>query len=73
MNKKTGNLYRNTSFRNSGRKAGFGMEYDDYSEESSGRGRVRDWEKVRFPNDDCKPEDLSGPVIIVQKGKVNNG
>ena len=30
MSDKTGNLYRTTSFRNGGRKAGIGTLYDDY-------------------------------------------
>ena len=73
MNRKSGNMFRNTSLRNGGRKAGFGTAYDDYSEESFGRGRVHEFEKVRFPHDDRKPEDLNGPVIVVQKGRVRNG
>lgn len=67
----TGNLYRNTSFRNGGRKAGYGVLHDDYSEESGNR----DYEKhsaVRFPNDGIKPEELNGPVITY-KGSAKNG
>lgn len=69
MNKNSGNLYRQTGLRNGGRRAGYGMVEDDYSEESSGRGRVRPWESVRLPNDDVKPEELNGPCIVVQAGK----
>lgn len=73
MNRKSGNMFRNTSLRNGGRKAGIGTAYDDYSEESFGSGRAVPFEKVRFPHDDRKPEDLNGPVIVVQKGRVRNG
>ena len=72
MTDKTGNRYRNTSFRNGGRIAGMGMSYDDYSEESGGcgyGGTVR----VRLPHDNVKPEDLNGPVICVQKGRKTDG
>lgn len=62
-----------TSLRNGGRRAGSGVAYDDYSEESFGSGRVRDFEPVRFPHDGVNPEDLNGPVIIVKKGRVKNG
>ena len=74
MDKRLGNLHFNTSFRNGGRKAGMGMLYDDYSDESSGGGHVKPWEAVCFPHDNTDPEELNGPVIIVQKGRsVNNG
>lgn len=62
-----------TGLRNGGRRAGAGVAYDDYSEESFGRGRVREFEPVRFPHDGDNPEDLNGPVIIVQKGRGKNG
>ena len=65
--RKTGNLYRCTQLRNGGRKAGIGIVYDDYSEESGNR----DYEKhdrVRFPNDNIKPEELNGPVICYKGG-----
>lgn len=67
-NRKTGNLYRNTSFRNGGRRAGIGTLYDDYSEESGGKN----YEKhcmVKFPHDNVDPEELNGPVICVKEGK----
>lgn len=70
--RKTGNQYTQTSFRNGCRRAGMGMLYDDYSEESSGRGRCAKWESVRFPNDDVKPETLNGEVIIIQKGRTKD-
>ena len=66
--RKTGRQYMCTSFRNSGRRAGCGMVYDDYSEESGNR----DYEKhgaVRFPNDNIKPEELNGPVICYKPGE----
>lgn len=71
MSKYTGNIYRGTSFRDSGRKAGTGIAEDDYSETSgfSGWHRDRSYERVRFPNDDVKPEELNGECVIVQKGK----
>ena len=49
-----------------------GMAYDDYSEESFGSGRYHEWERVRFSTDVVKPEELNGPVIIVQAGKKKN-
>ena len=49
--------------------AGHGCIEDDYSEKSGCRQREKPWEKVRFPNDRQNPEDLNGPVIIVQKGR----
>lgn len=69
MNKNSGRLYTSTGLRNGGRRAGYGIVEDDYSEESSGRGRCRPWEAVRFPSDDTKPEELNGPCVIVQAGK----
>lgn len=68
--KNAGRAYVNTGFAHGGRRAGHGMNEDDYSETSfGGRARARDRGLVRFPNDDCDPEDLNGPVIIVQAGK----
>ena len=66
-NRKTGRQYMTTSFRNGGRRAGMGILYDDYSEESGGK----DCEKptwVRFPHDNVDPEDLNGPVICYKEG-----
>lgn len=64
-----GNMYRKTQFNGQGgRRAGTGIIEDSYSEESYGG-----WKNLacwpRFPNDDVKPEELNGPVIIVHKGK----
>lgn len=67
MSERTGNLYTKTSFRNGGRKAGTGMLYDDYGDES-GNEYDEKYSSVRFPNDNIKPEELNGEVIIVQKG-----
>ena len=67
MSHKTGNMFRNTSFRNSGRIAGYGIDHDDYSE-TSGSQRYEKHERVRFPNDGIKPEELNGPVIVVKRG-----
>lgn len=67
MSKTTGNLYRNTSFRNGGRKAGAGVAYDDYSEESMGH-ELGHWEPVRFPSDGENPEELNGPVHVYREG-----
>ena len=64
--KHTGNLYQQTSLRNGGRRAGIGILYDDYSDESSGEGNYDECYlgfQVRFPNDNVKPEELNGPVI----------
>lgn len=52
-----------------GHIAGHGCIEDDYSEKSGCRQREKPFEKVRFPNDRQNPEDLNGPVIIVQKGR----
>lgn len=68
----TGRQMMNTHFRNSGRIAGHGMSEDSYSEDS-GDERSHDWERVRLPHDHIKPEELNGPVIIVQKGRAENG
>lgn len=64
--KNTGNLYQQTSLRNGGRRAGIGILYDDYSDESFGGGNYDERYlgiQVRFPNDNVKPEELNGPVI----------
>ncbi len=60
-----------SSSLNMGRAAGAGVLYDDYSEESGRRLVPYDQEcvHVRLPHDQDKPEDMNGPVIIVQKGK----
>ena len=67
MTDKTGNLYRNTSLRNGGRKAGIGSLYDDYSEDS-GECDFEKHQTVRFPHDGVKPESLNGPVICYKGG-----
>ena len=69
----TGRQLMNTRFRHGARIAGHGMNEDNYSEESSGNGRCRERERVRFPNDHIKPEELNGPVIIVQERRTDNG
>lgn len=70
-----GNMHTTTSFAGQGgRKAGCGMLYDDYSE-NSGNPLTRSYARfaflrqVRFPNDDTRPEDLNGECIIVQAGR----
>ena len=72
MSGKLGKLHMNTSFRNGCRKAGIGVVYDDYSEESGNPSYFHN-EPVRFPHDGIDPETLSGPVICYkgepQKGK----
>jgi hypothetical protein len=70
MSKVTGNKYFKTSFRNSGRIAGMGMDYDDYSEESGKSHKYRSF-MVRLPHDNVKPESLNGPVICYKKGEKN--
>lgn len=69
MNKNSGRLYTSTSLHNGGRRAGYGVVEDDYSEESSGRGRCLPFDPVRFPNDDLDPEELNGPCVVIQEGK----
>lgn len=67
--KNTGRQYLCTSFANGGRRAGYGVLHDDYSEESGNR----DYEKhdrVRFPNDNIDPEELNGPVICYKGGNA---
>ena len=67
----TGRCYFNTSFRNGGRKAGYGITHDDYSETSG----CKNYEKrglVRLPHDNADPHELNGEVIIVQKGRKKN-
>ena len=65
----SGNYYRITSLRGQGeRKAGCGMSYDDYSEESGKRHVCHSIYHVRFPSDNVEPEDLNGECIIVQAG-----
>ena len=65
----SGNYYRMTSLRGQGgRRAGCGMSYDDYSEESGKRHVCHRIDCVRFPSDRVEPEDLNGECIIVQAG-----
>lgn len=59
----------NTSLRNGGRKAGMGICYDDYGDESCGGGICYGSVIVRMPHDGVDPKELNGKVIIVQKGK----
>ena len=65
---RAGNAFSFSSFRNSGRWAGSGINEDDYSEESGGY-RISRSVRAKFPNDGVKPEDLNGPCVIVQEGK----
>lgn len=67
MSDKTGNLYRTTSFRNGGRKAGIGTLYDDYGDESYGYVGQAGSVRVRMPHDGVKPEELNGPVICYKE------
>lgn len=69
---RSGNAYRHTSFHNGGRWAGSGVIEDDYSEESFGGIRYNHSIRPRFPNDDVKPEDLNGPCVVVQEGKMKS-
>lgn len=69
MNNFTGRLYRKTALRNGGRKAGTGTSEDDYGDESFPRAKDHILEPARMPHDGEKPEDLNGPVIVVQAGK----
>lgn len=45
---------------------------DDYSEKSGGRRFGERYGKiyqVKFPNDNIKPEELNGEVVIIKPGK----
>ena len=67
MSERIGNLYATTSLRNGGRRAGSGVLYDDYSEESGVRSSHKDrWEPIRFPHDGVDPKTLNGPVIYIR-------
>ena len=69
MSKYTGNLYRSTSLRNGGRKAGDGIDSDDYSEDAGWDGVRYGTVRVRLPNDGTKPEELNGPVKVYAPGE----
>ena len=45
---------------------------DDYSEESGNRHYYKSG-YPKFSTDKAKPEDLNGPVIIVQEGRKKDG
>ena len=66
----TGSQLTRTSLRNGGRIAGSGIAHDNYDDESGNTYGETYRPMVRFPNDNIKPEELSGPCVIVQKGKV---
>lgn len=68
MADKRGKLHTYSSLRNGGRKAGIGVSYDDYSEESGNKDYEKH-ERVRFPNDKIDPRALNGECITIQKGK----
>ena len=69
MNNFTGRLYRKTALRNGDRRAGIGAAEDDYGDESFPLARSPRPELARMPSDNVKPEELNGPVIVVQAGK----
>ena len=73
MANKAGRQFMTTSFRNGCRRAGIGITYDDYSEESGNRDYEGKRPLVRFSTDRINPEDLNGEVIIVQKGRKKDG
>ena len=70
---KAGKQFLITKFRNGGRRAGAGVAYDDYSEESGNKDYEGTRPSVRFSTDGCDPKSLNGPVIIVQKGRKKDG
>lgn len=70
---KAGRQFLITKFRNGGRRAGAGVAYDDYSEESGNKDYEGVRPLVRFSTDHTKPESLNGPVIIVQEGRKKDG
>jgi len=53
--------------------AGHGCVEDDYSETSGNRNYEGRRPLVRFATDGINPNDLNGPVIIVQKGRKKDG
>lgn len=65
-----GRQLMNTGFTNSGRIAGDGILYDDYSESSGGRKFSDGLSKynMRLPNDG-RADELNGECIIVCEGK----
>ena len=65
MNNFTGRLYQKTALRNGDRRAGIGAAED----ESFPRAKDHILGPARMPHDGEKPEDLNGPVIVVQAGK----
>ena len=65
---KVGRLYTITGLNGGIRRAGMGIEMDDYSEESGNPERY-DHTLVRMPHDGIDPESLNGPVIIIQEAK----
>lgn len=69
MNNFTGRLYRKTALRNGDRRAGIGSAEDDYGDESFPRAKDHILGPARMPHDGEKPEDLNGPVIVIQAGK----
>ena len=70
MSRNAGKLYTISSFRNGGRRAGDGMLHGDYSEDSMGGCVVSEGSvKVNLPHDGVPPEDLNGPVRIIQPKK----
>lgn len=69
MNKNSGKLYQGTSFSHGGRRAGDGIDSDDYSEDSGWCGVRHGTVRPRFPNDGVKPEELNGPVRIYALGE----
>lgn len=73
MSEKTGNQYFTSGFQHGSMRSGCGMLYDDYSDEAgAGTGRIGTV-KVRLPHDGCNTESLNGPVIVVRKGRKNDG
>lgn len=68
-----GKQFMLTSLRNGCRRAGIGIAHDDYSEDSGNKCQELRRPMVRFPHDGCDPEDMNGPVIIVQKGRKKDG
>ncbi len=65
---KSGRMYTTSSLQGGSRRAGSGVEMDDYSEESGGKD-YHDYRPVRMPHDGVDPETLNGPVIVIQEAK----
>lgn len=69
---RSGRPLTNSGLANCGRIAGMGISYDNYGDESG----CPDYDpklvphEIRFPNDNIKPHEQNGPLVIIQKGRT---